>query len=80
MFQAHSLIFCPDCGTLVDPPAGLETSVYCMRCSASISSKEFEAIKVVTESKSNAFPKAKTLITSTDATAHLREGATVSFL
>lgn len=30
--QAHSLIFCPDCGSLLDPPSGGEDHVVCGLC------------------------------------------------
>ncbi|KAJ3298054.1 DNA-directed RNA polymerase I core subunit rpa12 [Rhizoclosmatium sp. JEL0117] len=37
--QKHSLIFCPDCGSLLDPPESLETNVQCRLCACIIRSE-----------------------------------------
>jgi DNA-directed RNA polymerase I subunit RPA12 len=47
MIQPHSLVFCSTCGTLLDPPLGLEETVVCFACSKKTDSKVFESIQVM---------------------------------
>ncbi|ORY38842.1 hypothetical protein BCR33DRAFT_758735 [Rhizoclosmatium globosum] len=55
--QKHSLIFCPDCGSLLDPPESLETNVQCRLCACIIRSEDFDAVEVITQSNASAFPE-----------------------
>ncbi|KAJ3010985.1 UNVERIFIED_CONTAM: DNA-directed RNA polymerase I core subunit rpa12 [Siphonaria sp. JEL0065] len=79
--QKHSLIFCPDCGSLLDPPESQETNVQCRLCACIIRSEDFDSVEVVTQSGSNAFPERPAQKTKDgveeDAMAHLRDGATI---
>eukprot|EP00842_Homolaphlyctis_polyrhiza_P005969 jgi/Hompol1/6373/HPOL_001189-RA len=84
--QQHSLVFCPECGSLLDPPSGSEDSVSCYCCGTSINAKAFESIEVVSRSKQDTFPdRPKLAVKSsnhkdaepTDSHAHLRDGATI---
>ncbi|KAI8869824.1 hypothetical protein GQ42DRAFT_163165 [Ramicandelaber brevisporus] len=53
--QYGSLVFCPDCGNLLDSPAD-EDYINCSVCGSTQSAKLFENIPVVTTSSRNAFP------------------------
>ncbi|TPX70671.1 hypothetical protein SpCBS45565_g01667 [Spizellomyces sp. 'palustris'] len=83
--QAHSLIFCPDCGSLLDPPSGAEDNVACGICGGVVVSEAFESVEVVTKSRPGAFPDRPQLETAKIAEAteggrtsqHLRDGATI---
>ncbi|KAJ3404761.1 DNA-directed RNA polymerase I core subunit rpa12 [Chytriomyces hyalinus] len=79
--QKHSLIFCPDCGSLLDPPTTSETAVQCHLCSCLLPSAAFDSLEVVTQSSVTAFttrpmPKKKNT-GDEDSMAHLRDGATI---
>ncbi|CAO3614206.1 unnamed protein product [Cunninghamella blakesleeana] len=50
-----SLIFCPECGNLLDMPGGEEDILLCNQCSHPYPISGFEAIKVVTASSDRAF-------------------------
>ncbi|KAI8920404.1 transcription factor S-II-domain-containing protein [Entophlyctis helioformis] len=84
--QQHSLVFCPECGSLLDPPAGAEDFVSCYCCGTTVNAQAFEAIEVVTRSKPSAFaerpsvPVAVTLVDGEETSRtsqHLRDGATI---
>ncbi|KAJ3015957.1 DNA-directed RNA polymerase I core subunit rpa12 [Thoreauomyces humboldtii] len=80
--QAHSLVFCPDCGSLLDPPGGSEDTVSCGICGGIVQSTAFESINVVTKSKPGAFPDRPTPRNTAEDDAnrtsqHLRDGATI---
>lgn len=50
MIQPHSLVFCSCCGSLLDPPLGLEDTVKCFACFKTTDSKVFESIQVMSSS------------------------------
>ncbi|KAI8622529.1 transcription factor S-II-domain-containing protein [Chytriomyces sp. MP71] len=80
--QKHSLLFCPDCGSLLDPPTGTETSVQCTLCACILPAEAFDALEVVTASGAHAFterpaPKRRDENGDEDTVAHLRDGATI---
>ncbi|KAL2918473.1 DNA-directed RNA polymerase I core subunit rpa12 [Polyrhizophydium stewartii] len=82
--QQHSLVFCNDCGALLDPPAGAEDFVTCYCCGSAVEATAFESIEVVTKSKPSTFPERPKLPSAgageddaERATAHLRDGATI---
>ncbi|KAF9184670.1 DNA-directed RNA polymerase I core subunit rpa12 [Haplosporangium sp. Z 767] len=52
-----SLIFCPECGNLLDIP-GEDDLIVCNLCSYTHQSIDFENFEVVTTSKPGAFPSA----------------------
>ncbi len=51
MIQPHSLVFCYCCGSLLDPPLGLEETVVCFACTKTTDSKVFESIQVMSSYK-----------------------------
>ncbi|KAI8330576.1 transcription factor S-II-domain-containing protein [Chlamydoabsidia padenii] len=53
-----SLIFCPECGNLLDMPGGDDDILLCNQCSYAYQISGFEAIKVVTTSSERAFQSA----------------------
>ncbi|KAI8917162.1 hypothetical protein PhCBS80983_g00067 [Powellomyces hirtus] len=82
--QAHSLVFCPDCGSLLDPPSGAEDNVACGICGGVVVSEAFESVLVVTKSKPGAFPDRplprevmEDDSTQSRTSQHLRDGATI---
>ncbi|KAI8816783.1 transcription factor S-II-domain-containing protein [Fimicolochytrium jonesii] len=82
--QEHSLVFCPDCGSLLDAPSGAEDHVTCGICGGVVVSEAFESVQVVTKSRPDAFPDRPTMRKkleeeeSGDRTSqHLRDGATI---
>ncbi|RKO91940.1 transcription factor S-II-domain-containing protein [Blyttiomyces helicus] len=79
--KLHSLVFCPECGSLLDPPSGAEDSVACEVCGGLVVAQAFESIEVVTKSRPGAFPdRPKTVVeegAEEDGNSHLRDGATI---
>ncbi|KAL5037256.1 DNA-directed RNA polymerase I core subunit rpa12, variant 2 [Batrachochytrium dendrobatidis] len=79
----HSLVFCKECGSLLDPPNDIEDYVVCHCCATVVDAKEFELRPVVTVSKQATFPdKPKPIVDPSDdnndrTNAHLRDGATI---
>lgn len=75
-----SLIFCLDCGNLLDSAANKKT-ITCGDCSRSYNSKDFSGLKVVTKSSDDAFPSAlklkKSVVKTTLKSNDLEEGATI---
>lgn len=53
-----SLLFCGDCGTLLDLPHGDEASVKCEQCGHKEPAKSYENIEITTRSHPDAFPSA----------------------
>ncbi|VDC07012.1 unnamed protein product [Peniophora sp. CBMAI 1063] len=53
-----SLLFCPDCGTLLDVPGGDETFVSCEQCGHEEPASSYENIEITTRSHPEAFPSA----------------------
>ncbi|KAI0027267.1 transcription factor S-II-domain-containing protein [Vararia minispora EC-137] len=54
--RAGSLLFCPDCGTLLDVPQGDDTSVRCDQCGHEEPASSYENIEITTRSHPEAFP------------------------
>ncbi|KAI9206346.1 transcription factor S-II-domain-containing protein [Polychytrium aggregatum] len=79
--QAHSLVFCSECGFLLDPPAANEKSINCDACGHLINADVFESIEVVTNSSVKAFTERPKFYgmedQDSDAVAHLKDGATI---
>lgn len=84
MSVVGSLIFCVDCGNLLDSVTDKSKNLDCSQCGHSYPSKNFANLKVVTKSAEGAFPsvlkskrsEVKTIIGKSD----MEEGATVSFM
>ncbi|RKP02992.1 hypothetical protein CXG81DRAFT_10087 [Caulochytrium protostelioides] len=51
-----TIICCPECETLLEPPTGSETVVQCGTCKQTVPSDLFEDIAIVSRSKPSAFP------------------------
>ncbi|EIN04388.1 DNA-directed RNA polymerase I kDa polypeptide [Punctularia strigosozonata HHB-11173 SS5] len=76
--QAHkigSLLFCPDCGTLLDLPRGDEPSVKCDQCGREEPSSSYDNIEIVTRSNPDALPSALRQKRKTQTKAHSGESA-----
>ncbi|KAJ3000648.1 DNA-directed RNA polymerase I core subunit rpa12 [Globomyces sp. JEL0801] len=74
--KQHSLVFCPDCGSLLDAPSGADDVVECHCCGTTV--PEFESIEIITKSRPESFPNKPTLTEkSTDRHQHLKDGATI---
>jgi DNA-directed RNA polymerase I subunit RPA12 len=56
MSVVGSLIFCTDCGNLLDSLVDKSKDLVCSQCRKSYPSKNFEDLRVVTRSSDNAFP------------------------
>ncbi|KAF8555893.1 DNA-directed RNA polymerase I kDa polypeptide [Imleria badia] len=59
--RAHkigSLLFCPNCGTLLALPQGDEQSVTCEQCHHEEPASSYENIEIITRSHPDAFPSA----------------------
>lgn len=80
MSVVGSLIFCLDCGNLLDQAAGRK-EISCSNCFRTYDGKLFEGLKVVTRSSEDAFPSALKLQQSSVKTTlkkdELEEGATI---
>ncbi|KAH9994510.1 DNA-directed RNA polymerase I kDa polypeptide [Russula vinacea] len=50
------LLFCPDCGTLLDLPFGDEADVRCNQCGRVEPASSYENSKITTHSHPDAFP------------------------
>lgn len=59
--KQSQLVFCDECGTLVDSPKGDDDVVECHCCHYQIQAKLFESIEVVTTSRPSAFTNRPTL-------------------
>ncbi|TFK47913.1 DNA-directed RNA polymerase I kDa polypeptide [Heliocybe sulcata] len=53
-----SLLFCPDCGTLLNLPRDDETQVLCEQCGHEEPASSYENIVITTRSHPDAFPSA----------------------
>ncbi|KAG7885846.1 hypothetical protein KL938_000878 [Ogataea parapolymorpha] len=80
MSTVGSLIFCQDCGTLLDSFAN-RPSIQCQMCKRTYESKHFANLKVVTHTAPDAFPSSlkskKSLVKTTLKTSEVEEGATI---
>lgn len=81
MSAIGSLIFCVNCGNLLDTAVG-KTKIVCRQCHSNYDAKKFADLSVVTTSAEDAFPSALRLKRSVVKTQlgkeHLEEGAIVS--
>lgn len=81
MSVVGSLIFCIDCGNLLDSVTDKSKNLDCSQCGRSYPSKNFANLKVVTKSAESAFPsvlkskrsEVKTILQKND----VEEGATI---
>lgn len=75
-----SLIFCTDCGNLLDSVSAKST-IECIVCKKSYPSQKYANLKVVTKSSEHAFPsslKSKRSVVKTSlSTEEVDEGATI---
>lgn len=56
MSVVGSLIFCTDCGNLLDSISSKKSQLKCRICSKEYNPREFEELQVITESAPTAFP------------------------
>lgn len=80
MSVVGSLIFCTDCGNLLDSVSAKPT-LDCQVCTKSYASKQFADLKVVTKSSEDAFPSAlrmkRSVVKTSLNTDELEDGATI---
>ncbi|ODQ81829.1 hypothetical protein BABINDRAFT_160061 [Babjeviella inositovora NRRL Y-12698] len=80
MSVVGSLIFCTDCGNLLDSVTDKKT-LDCALCGKAYHSKNFENLSVVTKSADDAFPSAlkskKSVVKTSLESGELEEGATI---
>lgn len=74
----NSLVFCPECGTLVDQPTGTDDNVECHCCNTLIPGTQFESLQVVTTSTKDAFTS-KPRQEAKENKDYLKDGATVFY-
>ncbi|CDH13222.1 DNA-directed RNA polymerase I subunit RPA12 [Zygosaccharomyces bailii] len=82
MSVVGSLIFCLDCGDLLENPSTVEgTEIECSQCQAKYPKSKFSNLKVVTSTSADAFPSSLKLKQSVVKTSlgrdELKEGATI---
>ncbi|KAJ3316752.1 Coiled-coil domain-containing protein 38, partial [Boothiomyces sp. JEL0866] len=76
--KQHSLVFCPDCGSLLDQPSGEDDHVECYCCRTVVPASQFESVEIVTRSRPDVFlNKPKITAEGADRHKHLKEGATI---
>lgn len=80
MSVVGSLIFCTDCGNLLDSIAHQKV-LRCDACNKQFETSDFANLKVVTHPAKNAFPSAlkakQSLVKTTLKSSELEEGATI---
>lgn len=76
-----SLIFCTDCGSLLDPLTSDQAVLKCDLCGKEYDPKKFENLRVVTESAPTAFPSAlrakRSIVRTSLQDSQLEEGAVI---
>lgn len=81
MSAIGSLIFCTDCGNLLDTITGDSTTLDCKQCGHEYPASQFENLTVVTRSAENAFPstlKSKRSVVKTSIKHDdMEDGATI---
>lgn len=82
MSVVGSLIFCLDCGNLLDNPSTvLGSQIACDQCKATYPKAEFSNLKVLTTTAEDAFPSAlrskKSVVKTSLKKDELEEGATI---
>jgi len=65
-----SLLFCPDCGTLLDLPFGDEADVRCDQCGHVEPASSYENSKITTHSHPDAFPSSLRQLRKTKTKVH----------
>ncbi|KAI0271736.1 DNA-directed RNA polymerase I kDa polypeptide [Gloeopeniophorella convolvens] len=65
-----SLLFCPDCGTLLDLPHGDEPDVTCEQCGHVEPASSYENSEITTHSHPDAFPSSLRQKRKTQTKAH----------
>ncbi|KAK7205933.1 hypothetical protein BZA70DRAFT_277458 [Myxozyma melibiosi] len=83
MSVVGSLIFCNDCGTLLDSVVSSKSTISCAQCGADYNSEEFANLTVTTKSSESAFPstlrqKRSVVKTSLGRDEQNEEGATIN--
>ncbi|CAL1696867.1 unnamed protein product [Somion occarium] len=73
-----ALLFCPDCGTLLNLPADNETEVKCEQCGRKEPASSYEDIEIITRSHPDAFPSALAQKRKTQTKVH--EGEDLNLL
>ncbi|OCH94212.1 DNA-directed RNA polymerase I kDa polypeptide [Obba rivulosa] len=71
--RAHkigSLLFCPDCGTLLNLPNDADQVVVCEQCGHEEPASSYENIEIVTRSHPDAFPSPLRQKTKTQTKVH----------
>lgn len=82
MSVVGSLIFCLDCGNLLDNPSTVQGDLMeCSQCQATYPKKNFTNLEVVTTTADDAFPSAlrskKSAVKTTLKKGELKEGAVI---
>lgn len=82
MSVVGSLIFCLDCGDLLENPSTVEGSeIECSQCQAKYPKSKFSNLKVVTSTAADAFPSSlklkQSVVKTTLGRDELKEGATI---
>ncbi|KAJ1909206.1 DNA-directed RNA polymerase I core subunit rpa12 [Tieghemiomyces parasiticus] len=75
-----SLVFCSQCGSLLDPP-GDQNTLVCRACGLAESCQQFEDIEIRTQTSRSAFPSAlrnKQSLVQTDLSQIREEAATIA--
>ncbi|KAI0344174.1 DNA-directed RNA polymerase I kDa polypeptide [Trametopsis cervina] len=70
-----SLLFCPDCGTLLDLPRDDQNEVLCEQCGHAEPASSYENIEIITRSHPDAFPSALRQKSKTQTKTHNSEDA-----
>lgn len=81
MSVVGSLVFCTDCGSLLDGAGDKSKSIKCHICSKTYNAQEFSDLQVVTESAPSAFPSAlrdkRSAVKTSIADDEINEGAVI---
>ncbi|CAR21901.1 DNA-directed RNA polymerase subunit [Lachancea thermotolerans] len=82
MSVVGSLIFCAECGNLLDNPSAVEgAQLECAQCGAEYAKAKFSNLRVVTSTADDAFPSAlrskKSVVKTSLKKDELEEGATI---
>ncbi|KIM81704.1 hypothetical protein PILCRDRAFT_821050 [Piloderma croceum F 1598] len=70
-----TLLFCPDCGTLLNLPKDNESSVICEQCEHEEPASSYENIEITTRSHPEAFPSALRQKRKTQTKVHEADAA-----
>lgn len=82
MSVVGSLIFCLECGDLLDGQESSQGKIRCNQCNASYNSSKFQNLKVVTSTNDKSFPSKirskKSLVKTSIAKNELKDGAIIN--